>query len=118
MLTKIASIAVLVNDAEKAAKWYQEKLGFELESRQGHWVTVRPHGSKSVVLHLCERCREWGDDKPGGSTGLFMKCDNKETTYKEMKDSGVEFTVDLKEFPMGGGKYAIFKDLDGNEFWM
>jgi len=118
MFTEVASVAVLVYDAEKAARWYTEKLGFELESKQGHWVAVRPTGSKSAVLHLCEKCTEWGNDQPGGSTGMFLKCDDKERTYKEMKDRGVEFVVELKEFSLGGGKYAVFKDPDGNEFWM
>ena len=88
MLTEVSSVAVLVQDAKKAAAWYQEKLGFELESTQGHWVAVRPKGSR-MVLHLCERCEERGDDRPGGQTGIGFKSDDKERTYRELKENGV-----------------------------
>jgi predicted enzyme related to lactoylglutathione lyase len=116
MFNEIGSVAVLVNDAKKSAQWYQEKLGFQLDAMQGHWVAVKPPGSKTI-LHLCGNCQDWGDDLPGGQTGIFIKCDDKEKTYEEMKNKGVAFTVELSEFP-SGGKYAVFKDLDGNEFWM
>ncbi len=115
MLTEVSSVAVLVHDAKKAAAWYQEKLGFELASMQGHWVAVKPKGSK-MVLHLCERCEEWGDDRPGGQTGIGFGSDDKETTYRELKEKGVPFAKDLRTEWFG--TYAIFKDLDGNEFWM
>ncbi len=50
MFTGVSSVAVLVNDVEASAKWYEAKLGFEV-SAQGHWVTVSPKGS-GVVIHL------------------------------------------------------------------
>lgn len=116
MFTAVVSVAVLVNDAKKSAEWYHDKLGFET-SIQGHWVEVKPKGSTSVI-HLCEKCEDWGTDLPGGQTGIFIKSDDKENTYNEMKKKGVEFAVELQEAPWGGGKYAIFKDPDGNQFWM
>jgi uncharacterized glyoxalase superfamily protein PhnB len=116
MFTEVGSVAVLVHDAEKAAEWYRRKLGFEV-SVQGHWVTAKPPAS-SVVLHLCGKNEDWEDDRPGGHTGIFLKTDDKEKTYKELKSRGVEFAVELTEAPWGGGKYAIFKDMDGNKFWM
>ena len=115
MLTDVSSVAVLVQDAKKAAAWYQEKLGFELASMQGHWVAVRPKGSQ-MVLHLCEPCEEWGDDRPGGQTGIGFGSEDKERTYRELKEKGVEFAKDLRTEWFG--TYAIFRDLDGNEFWM
>jgi uncharacterized glyoxalase superfamily protein PhnB len=117
MFTRIASVPVLVHAAKKAAQWYQEKLGFEVESMQGHWVTVKPPGS-NTVLHLCEKCTDWENDLPGGQTGIFIESDDKEKTYKELRSRGVEFSVELTQTPWAEGKYAIFKDLDGNEFWM
>jgi lactoylglutathione lyase len=117
MFTKITSIAVLVRNAKTAAEWYRDKLGFEIAQTEGHWVTVKAKDS-SVLLHLCGKCEEWEGDKPGGHTGIALKCDDEERTYKELKSKGVEFDVELSEFPWGGGKYAIFKDLDGNKFWM
>jgi len=70
MFTEIGSVAVLVNAAKKAPKWYHEKLDFELESSQGHWVAVPP-GSKNCS-HLCEIRENWGNDSPRGQTGIFI----------------------------------------------
>jgi uncharacterized glyoxalase superfamily protein PhnB len=47
-----------------------------------------------------------------------MEADDKEKTHQMLKSRGVEFEVELTEAPWGGGKYAIFKDLDGNKFRM
>ncbi len=114
MLTEIASVSVLVRDVKKSAEWYREKLGFEV-SIQGHWVEAKPKAS-GTVLHLCEKCKEWGTDSPGGNTGIFMGSDDKTKTYEELKAKGVEFSVELTK--ESWGTYAIFKDLDGNEFWI
>jgi uncharacterized glyoxalase superfamily protein PhnB len=115
MLQEITSVAVLVNDAKKAAQWYHEKLGFEVASMEGHWVAVKPPGSRTI-LHLCERCHEWENDSPGGQTGIFIATDDKEKTYRELKAKGVEFAQELTTEPFG--TYAIFKDIDGNKFWI
>lgn len=116
MFTEIASVAVLVRDAKKAAEWYRQTLGLEV-TIQGHWVAAKFPRSE-VAIHLCGENKDWEDDRPGGQTGIFIKSDDKEKTYKELKSKGVEFDVDLTDAPWGGGKYAIFKDLDGNKFWM
>ncbi len=114
MLTGVSSAAVLVDDVEESAKWYETKLGFEV-SAQGHWVTVKPKGSE-IVIHLCGKCEEWESDKPGGNTGIGFSSDNQRETYEELKARGVEFKQELTTEWFG--TYAIFKDPDGNEFWM
>jgi catechol 2,3-dioxygenase-like lactoylglutathione lyase family enzyme len=114
MITDTTSVAVLVSDAKKAVEWYKDKLGFEV-SVQGHWVTVNPKGSK-FMLHLCEKCKEWEEDRPGGQTGIAFATDNKEQTYRELKARGVVFSKELTTEWFG--TYAIFKDIDGNEFWI
>ncbi len=114
MFRNVSSVAVLVRDARKAAEWYREKLGFEV-TIQGHWVAAKPPGSPTMI-HLCERCKEWGDDAPGGNTGIYIQCEDKQGTFKDLKARGIEFAQELTTEPWG--TYAIFKDLDGNEFWM
>ncbi|HUI00006.1 MAG TPA: VOC family protein [Nitrososphaerales archaeon] len=134
MLIGVGSVAVLVNDADKAARWYRDKLGFEIVENKGHAVWVRPKGTTTPLLHLCERCDDWGDDKPGGRTGIWLasgkvrlRRDKKsgrilpssnpravERTYKELKRKGVEFSQELTK--TSWGKMAILRDLDGNEF--
>lgn len=115
MLEEISSIAVLVNDAQKAAEWYRDKLTCEIVSMQGHWVAVKLRNS-STVLHLCAKCEEWGNDTPGGETGIGFRSDDKEKTYKELKAKGVEFVEELHTEWFG--TFAKFRDLDGNQFWL
>ena len=134
MITGVGSVAILVENARKSAEWYREKLGFEVVGIDGHTVFVKPQGSQSLLLHLCGRCDGWEDDRPGGRTGIWFQCgettirrdertgqvfpasnpDDVERTYFELKNNGVEFSEELTS--TNWGKYAIMRDLDGNEF--
>jgi len=134
MITGVGSIAILVSDAKKSAAWYHDKLGFEIVGVEGHSVFVRPNGSETLLLHLCERCESWEQDQPGGRTGVWLRCgeitirkdertgqvlpasnpENVESTYFELKKKGVEFSEELTT--TSWGKFAILKDPDGNEF--
>ncbi len=109
MIKKIGDVAVMVSNATEASKWYTEKLGFSLLSHEGHWVTVGPEGSQTV-LHLCE-----GKLEPG-NTGIGFDSDDLDRTYGELTSKGVEFT--RKPADEGWGKYAMFRDPYGNEFWL
>jgi catechol 2,3-dioxygenase-like lactoylglutathione lyase family enzyme len=134
MITGVGSAAILVNDGRKSAEWYRDKLGFEIIGVEGHTIYVKPKGSQAPLLHLCERCDAWENDRPGGPTGIWFSCgevnirkDEKtgqvlpasdpeavQKTYHELKKIGVEFSEELTTTDWG--KIAIFKDLDGNEF--
>jgi lactoylglutathione lyase len=111
MITKISSIAVVVRDEKKALQWYKSKLGFAQKSNMDHWVTVAPKNSRGLEIHLCKT-------KPleKGNTGISLASDNIDKTYKELSAKGVKFTVKPRDD--GWGKYAMFKDLDGNVFWL
>jgi len=126
-------VAILVEDAHKSARWYHEKLGFEIIGIEGHTVFVRPKGS-NTLLHLCERCDAWEGEKPGGRTGIWLKCgrvvvrkdkktglvipssvpEDVERTYRQLKKKGVQFSEELTT--TSWGKYALLKDPDGNLF--
>jgi len=134
MITEVGSVAILVQDAKKSAEWHRNKLGFEIVGIEGHSVFVRPTGSQDLLLHLCERCDSWESDQPGGRTGIWFQCgetmirkdertgqvtpaskpEDVERAYLEMKKNGVEFSEELTT--TNWGKYAILRDLDGNEF--
>jgi catechol 2,3-dioxygenase-like lactoylglutathione lyase family enzyme len=113
MISKMIDVAVVVSDAKKAAGWYREKLGFEVGGEpEGHWVVVYPPGwEEGTVIHLCE-----GPDLEPGNTGVGFATEDLDEAHKEMKDRGVEFTVEPKKEEWG--TYAMFKDPDGNEFWL
>jgi catechol 2,3-dioxygenase-like lactoylglutathione lyase family enzyme len=109
-MLKFSSVAVVVSDAKKSAKWYHEKLGFEFEDAEGHWVTVAPKGS-NIAIHLCE-----GDELEPGNTGFGFVSKDVAKEQKELEAKGVKFTVPTKK--ESWGTYAMFADLDGNEFWI
>lgn len=133
MTLGVGSVAVLVNDAEKALAWYRDVLGFEVINAEGHPVFLRSRRG-GAMIHLCSKCGAWENDKPGGRTGVWLQCgtlrttkDEKagmvivasdpadvEKTYNELKSKGVKFSEELKT--ESWGKYAIMQDPDGNEF--
>lgn len=110
MITEIVDVAVVVSDAKKALKWYTEVLGLEPRSTEGHWVTVAPKGSKTV-LHLCE-----GGALEKGNTGIALRTEDLERAYQELKEKGVKFPHPPKD--EGWGPYAQFEDPDGNVIWL
>ncbi len=105
------SVAIVVKDAKRSAKWYQEKLGFEARDAMGHWITVAPKGS-AVVFHLCE---EFYPLEPGNSGISFMSKDVAKDE-KALRAKGVEFSQPTTKEDWGTS--AAFKDPDGNEFWI
>jgi len=106
VVSKELSVAVLVSDGAKSARWFKEKLGFQ-SSTEGHWVLVWPRGS-TAKIHLCE-----GKPDPG-NTGIAFYVPNVEKLAKKMKAGGVRFTQDVKK--AGWGTNAMFADPDGNEY--
>ncbi len=93
MISKSFSVAVMVSDEKEAAKWYQEKLGFEVSVHEG-WVTAWPKGATSK-FHLCE-----GELEPGNS-GVGLFCEDIEKTAAELKKKGVKFTQEVKKESWG-----------------
>jgi catechol 2,3-dioxygenase-like lactoylglutathione lyase family enzyme len=110
MIKGLIDVAVVVSNPEKSAQWYSDKLGLEIRDKEGHWVTVAPKGS-GVVLHLCETT-----PLEPGNTGIAFRVDDLDETYKELSGRGVEFT--RKPTKAEWGTFAMFKDPDGNEFWL
>ena len=114
MIDGYTDVAVVVSDAQKAKKWYVEKLGFKIVLDKGHAICVSPRMKEgSLFLHLC------GDGfaplEPG-NTGIGFTADDFDVTCKELKENGVKFSLPPKEDD--GYKMAKFLDLDGNEFWL
>jgi len=108
-IERILDVAVVVPDGSAAKKWYTRTLGMKVVDDDGHWITVSPGGS-GTVLHLCE-----GKPEPG-NTGIAFACHGIDETFTALKERGVEFS--RAPVDMGWGKHAILKDPWGNEFWL
>ena len=110
MINGIADVAIVVSNSKKALKWYTGVLGLEPRDTEGHWITVSPKGSETV-LHLCE------SKKPEkGNTGIALSASNLNKTCEELKAKGVKFPHPPKDD--GWGVFAQFEDPDGNVIWL
>lgn len=108
-----ADVAVVVKDARAMARWWQDKLGFEILSAEGHWVTVAPKGSE-VPLHLCQASAE--NPLEPGNTGIGFYAPDVGRAEKELRAQGVAIAVPATKAPWG--TFLRFADPDGNEFWV
>jgi CreA protein len=109
MLSKLFTVAVMVSDAKKSAKWYEEMLGFETSNEDDHWVVARLKGA-DWMLHLCE-----GKLEPG-NTGIGLYSGDVQEAVEALKKKGVIFDQDYVRADWGGN--ASFKDPDGNVIWI
>jgi lactoylglutathione lyase len=107
-MLKLSSMAVVVKDGKKSAKWWSEKLGFEIRSGEGHWITVAPKGL-AFELHLCEN-----DPLEPGNSGIGFVAADVAAEEKKLRALGVHFTRPTTKSAWGTS--ATFADPDGNEF--
>jgi len=113
VIQQIRSVTVVVSDEKKAKEWYRDRLGFEVQEDEEHSVIVGPRSSLTGI-HLYE-----GEPLEPGNTGILFYVDDVEATYQELKRKGVEFTRELDKAEWDENmKYAMFKDPDGNVFWL
>ena len=107
MRQKIAHIALLVKDYDKAIAFYTQKLNFRLIedtplSEEKRWVIVAPPGANECSLLLAkaadeEQLRHVGN-QTGGRVFLFLHTDDFWRDYNAM----IEKTFDLSEHPRNG----------------
>jgi catechol 2,3-dioxygenase-like lactoylglutathione lyase family enzyme len=111
----VASVAVVVSNAEKALDWYTSRLGLDVIDHEDHWITVGRKG-RPGVLHLCQPMG--GDPKSQlepGNSGILLLLPGKdfEAGCAALKARGVEFTEGPTKADWG--TYAVIRDPDGNE---
>lgn len=121
MKQHIAHIALVVDDYDKAIKFYTEKLNFDLiedtqMSETKRWVMVAPKGSTECRLLLAKAANEEQKSRVGNQTGgrvfLFLYTDNIKRDYNNMKEKGILF---IREPSIESyGTVAVFEDLYGN----
>ena len=121
MKQRIAHIAIVVNDYDKAIKFYTEKLHFDLIedtrlSETKRWVLVRPKGGDSCCLLLAKAANEEQLSRVGNQTGgrvfLFLHTDDFKRDFQNLLDNGIEIVRQPSKEEYG--TVAVFKDLYGN----
>ncbi|MBV8390320.1 MAG: VOC family protein [Mucilaginibacter sp.] len=127
---KVIVTSILVDDQDKALKFYTEKLGFikktEIPVGDARWLTVvSPEGNTDVEILLEPN---WNpaikiDGKPAAAeyqkilfnaniAAAVFGVDDIKTEYERLKALGVRFTT--PPTPMGPVTVATFDDTCGN----
>ena len=121
MNQKLALIALVVDDYDRAIKYYTETLSFVLLedtrlSETKRWVVVSPKGSGTCSILLAKAVGAEQESRIGDQTGgrvfLFLHTDNFQRDYQQLLNKNVEFIREpAKE---SHGTVAVFKDIYGN----
>ncbi len=121
MNQKLAHIALIVDDYDKAISYYVQTLNFELVedtilSLSKRWVLVKPTGSGTCSLLLAKAVGSEQESRIGNQSGgrvfLFLHTDDFQRDYKNLIARNVEFIRQPAEETHG--TVAVFKDLYGN----
>jgi predicted enzyme related to lactoylglutathione lyase len=116
MITHMKFVSIPVRDQQRALEFYTQKLGFQIltdqpfDERQ-RWIELKiPRAETGVVLFT----PPGHEDRIGKFFNGTFACDNVAATYEALKSRGVEFEKPPQQQPWG--TFAIFKDIDGNQF--
>jgi predicted enzyme related to lactoylglutathione lyase len=112
----------MVNDQEKALKFYTETLGFvkkrDIPIEDHRWLTVVPKGDQNGPELLLEPIgfepakRYQKALYAAGIPLTAFHVEDIDITYKELKNNGVKFSMEPEQF--GPSKLAVFDDTCGN----
>jgi len=121
MKQKIAHIALVVDDYDRAIEFYTNKLNFDLLedtalSDVKRWVLVAPKGSTECCLLLAKAANIEQKSRVGNQTGgrvfLFLYTDNFQRDYQNLIDK--EIKIVRTPVQETYGTVAVFEDLYGN----
>ena len=118
MITHVKFVSIPTRDQDRALKFWTEKVGFRVLTDQPfddkqRWIELRIGNSDTrLVLFMFDA----QGLQPGQAFNGAFACDNVERTYEELRSRGVEFVSAPQKQPWG--TFAIFKDVDGNQFVM
>lgn len=121
MKQELANISLIVDDYDKAIKFYTEKLNFRLLedtplSETKRWVRVAPPGSSGCSILLAKASTEEQASRVGNQTGgrvfLFLHTDDFYRDYENLKRNNVLIVrgPSAEDY----GTVAVFSDLYGN----
>jgi catechol 2,3-dioxygenase-like lactoylglutathione lyase family enzyme len=119
----LASVAVVVDDYDRAIDYYTRVLGFVLaeDTDQGNgkrWVRVNPPGSRETSLLLARAVtdaqRAAIGRHAGGRVGFFLHTDDFQRDFAAMTARGVHFVEQPRHEVYG--TVAVFEDLYGNRW--
>ena len=116
MIKQIATVAVYVENQQKAKDFWVHKLGFEVIADHpmgpnASWLEVAPVGAETRLVIYPKTMMKESENK---KASIVFQCEDVKATYEKFKANGVEFLSEPEE--MQWGSFVQFKDEDGNEF--
>jgi predicted enzyme related to lactoylglutathione lyase len=109
MVEGVAAVWVPVQDMERAAAFYSESLGLDVDRTNDRWAEVDANG---LTIGLNARESE-GAGSEGGPVISFQPSGDIDEAKRDLEDRGVEFVAEISEHPWG--RIATFKDSEGND---
>ncbi|MGC0380748.1 VOC family protein [Streptomyces sp. SAI-129] len=123
-MTRIALVALVVDDYDEAIRFYTEALGFRLAEDTprpdgSRWVVVEPGDPGAGTALLLARAKGEAQrarvgDQTGGRVGFFLYTDDFARDHARMAAAGVTFLEEPRQEPYGS--VAVFQDLYGNRW--
>jgi len=107
MIKTIWCITFYVSDLKRAAKFYEETLGFEKKYEYSSYAGFECGGVEIGLIPKPEQ-----RIRPTSPSVEFL-VDNVDRMYNELKNKGVKFIKELHDEPWGG-RQATFTDPDGH----
>jgi predicted enzyme related to lactoylglutathione lyase len=115
MISHVKFVGIPVRDQDKALQFYTQKLGFKVITDQPmgdqRWIELKIPGADTGVVLFTPKGHE---ERIGTFFNGSFATSNVEATYQELRERGVQFDSEPKKEPWG--TYAVFRDVDGNQF--
>jgi predicted enzyme related to lactoylglutathione lyase len=105
-------VSVPVADQERSKGFYRDVLGFSLLREEsmgpsGKWIQLAPPGCATTIALVT-----WFDNmKPGGLQGVMLNSTDIDADHRLLSSRGVVLSK-IEQQPWG--RYAMFRDPDGN----
>jgi catechol 2,3-dioxygenase-like lactoylglutathione lyase family enzyme len=121
MSLKVATVALVVDEYDRAIAFYRDVLGLELVSDVElgggkRWVAVAGTGGARLLLARAEGERQTSaiGNQTGGRVGFFLETDDFERDHARLVAAGVRFLEEPRHEAYGS--VAVFEDPFGNKW--
>jgi predicted enzyme related to lactoylglutathione lyase len=104
VIRKIENLTFPVSDLKRAIDFYENVLHLK---KRDEWSNYATFNLGEMMLGL--------DPDPTAEQQVYMRVENVDEEYKQLKERGVQFLTEPKD-QYWGGRTAMFKDPDGNKF--
>ena len=115
MITHLKFAGISCRDQEAQLKFWTEKMGFRVSTDQPmgpqRWIELAIGASPTALVLFTP---EGHEDRVGSFFNGSFACDDVDATYRQLSERGVEFRGPPEKQPWG--TFAMFKDVEGNEF--